>query len=73
MINLNLAELEARLLAQFKELPAEDIHARKAASVFNVPIEAVTQEQRNAAKELIYIDMYSYKGPAHARNVPKPV
>lgn len=70
MINANLAELEAQLLAQFKELPAEDLHARKAASVFNVPVEAVAPEQRLASKRQ---DMYSYKGPAYARNVSKPV
>ena len=48
------------LLAAFKN--NEDIHARTAAAIFNVPIEKVTKELRNQAKAVNFGVVYG-QGP----------
>jgi DNA polymerase I-like protein with 3'-5' exonuclease and polymerase domains len=57
-LSADYSQIELRLMAHFSQDPhlveafrsGQDIHAATAAKIFNVPIEAVTREQRRQAK-----------------------
>ena len=57
-LSVDYSQIELRLMAHFSQDPhlveafrsGQDIHAATAAKIFNVPIEAVTREQRRQAK-----------------------
>ena len=57
-LSADYSQIELRLMAHFSQDPhlleafrnGQDIHAATAAKIFNVPIEAVTKEQRRRAK-----------------------
>jgi DNA polymerase-1 len=52
--------IEEKVLAHL-DTP-EDPHLKKAAEVFNIPVEEVTPEMRRQAKVINYTEMYSPTG-----------
>jgi DNA polymerase I-like protein with 3'-5' exonuclease and polymerase domains len=60
MNTMDFTALEKRLLAYYTD--KTDPHTDRASVMYEVPIESVTPTQRNAAKNLNYIELYSTKG-----------
>jgi len=63
IIDADYAALEKRLLAVYESMPpgfygVKDFWKVKAAELFGIEYDAVTAEQRDAAKKLGYMDAY---------------
>lgn len=57
-------ETELRVIARTSEVWfPKDTHREAAAKMFNVAVEDVTKEQRQAAKQQAYFDLYFREGP----------
>jgi DNA polymerase-1 len=70
IISADYSQIELRLLAHFCEDPVlkaafendEDIHARTASEIFEIPLDSATKEQRNVGKTLNFALLYQ-QGP----------
>lgn len=70
IISADYSQIELRLLAHFSSDPVlkaafendEDIHARTASEIFEIPLESVSKEQRNVGKTLNFALLYQ-QGP----------
>ncbi len=70
LLSCDYSQIELRLLAHITKDPAlveafqadEDIHAATAATVFSVPIEEVTPDQRRQAKTINFAVIYGQSG-----------
>lgn len=77
LFSADYSQIELRLLAHLTGedsliasfAAGEDIHRRTASECFNIPIEAVTQEQRNAAKAINFGLMYGMSSFRLASNL----
>ncbi len=77
LLTADYSQIELRILAHFTEEPAllrafeadEDIHRAVAAEVFNVPLEAVTREQRGYAKTINFGIIYGVSAFGLARRI----
>ena len=74
-ISADYSQIELRLMAAFSKEPAlctayhngEDVHARTAASLFEIPIESVTKQQRQLAKTINFGLIYGMGAQKLAR------
>lgn len=74
-ISADYSQIELRLMAAFSKEPAlckayhngEDVHARTAASIFEIPIENVTKQQRQLAKTINFGLIYGMGAQKLAR------
>lgn len=81
LLSADYSQVELRLLAHFSQDPGMleafakdlDIHKQTAAEVFEVPLEKVTKEQRNAAKGINFGLMYGQTsfGLSQALHIPQ--
>jgi DNA polymerase-1 len=70
IISADYSQIELRLLAHFTSDPVlkaafendEDVHARTASEIFEIPLDSVTKEQRNVGKTLNFALLYQ-QGP----------
>lgn len=70
IISADYSQIELRLLAHFSSDPVlkaafennEDIHARTASEIFEIPLDSVTKDQRNVGKTLNFALLYQ-QGP----------
>ena len=77
LLDADYSQIELRLMAHFSEDPAlvdafrkgEDIHARTAGEVFEVPLEWVTPEMRSRAKAVNFGLIYGISGFGLSRNI----
>ena len=66
IISADYSQIELRLLAHFTSDPVlkaafendEDVHARTASEIFEIPLDSVTKEQRNVGKTLNFALLY---------------
>ncbi len=56
---IDLAKLEAAVMARLKDVNTADVYRQKAAEEFGVPYEQVTPKQRSVIKARCYVEMYS--------------
>ena len=76
LLDADYSQIELRLMAHFSEDPAlidafqkdEDIHARTASEIFEVPLEWVTPEMRSRAKAVNFGIIYGISGFGLSRN-----
>ncbi len=74
-ISADYSQIELRLMAAFSKEPAlctayhngEDVHSRTAASLFEIPIETVTKQQRQLAKTINFGLIYGMGAQKLAR------
>jgi DNA polymerase-1 len=77
LISADYSQIELRILAHLSKDPVlletyrrgEDVHARTASVIFDVPIDQVTADQRRAAKTINFGVMYGMGEPALARQL----
>ncbi len=77
LLTADYSQIELRILAHFTEEPAllrafeadEDIHRAVASEVFNVPLEAVTREQRGQAKTINFGIVYGVSAYGLSRRI----
>lgn len=77
LVGADYSQIELRLLAHISEdenfirafCEAEDIHTRTASEVFHVPLEAVTSEQRSAAKAVNFGIVYGISDFGLSKNL----
>ena len=77
IMSVDYSQIELRIIAALSEDPSmikafkegQDIHAATAATVYKVPIEAVTREQRSAAKAVNFGIIYGQSAFGLAQNL----
>jgi len=77
LLTADYSQIELRILAHFTEEPAllrafeadEDIHRAVASEVFNVPLEAVTRDQRGQAKTINFGIVYGVSAFGLSRRI----
>ena len=77
ILSADYSQVELRLLAHVSEDPAllhafhhaQDIHARTASLIFGVPLEAITPQQRGAAKAINFGIIYGMGPPRLAKEI----
>jgi len=81
LVGADYSQIELRILAHLSEdvgmirsfLSGEDIHRRTASEVFDVPLDAVTSEQRSAAKAVNFGIVYGISDFGLSQNLYIPV
>lgn len=61
-LNVDMGDIEARLAALSETALRGDLYRVRASEMFGVPVDKVTDEQRNAAKQSMHRELYSEKG-----------
>ncbi|MEA2710923.1 MAG: polymerase [Phycisphaerales bacterium] len=77
LLTADYSQIELRFLAHFTQEPAllkafredEDVHRTVASEVFNVPLEAVSRQQRNYAKTINFGIIYGVSAYGLARRI----
>jgi DNA polymerase-1 len=80
LISADYSQIELRILAHITQEPLliegfraeEDIHRRTAATIFNIPLETVTADQRRGAKTINYGVLYGMSAHRLARDAHLP-
>ena len=80
LLSCDLKAVEVRVLAAYckdegllKAIYAEDTHKTVASIIFNVPFEAVTDDQRGAGKIVVFLTLYGGGAEKLAKFLNKPV
>lgn len=81
LLSADYSQIELRLLAHFSQDPVlvesfqhdQDVHARTAAELFQVPMEAVSADQRRQAKTINFGIIYGMGAPRLARSLGIPM
>lgn len=81
LLSADYSQIELRLLAHLSQDPVlvesfqhdQDVHARTAAELFQVPIEAVSADQRRQAKTINFGIIYGMGAPRLARSLGIPM
>ena len=80
LLSADYSQIELRILAHITEEPAliegfkndEDIHRRTAATILNIPLETVTNDQRRGAKTINYGVLYGMSAHRLANDMGMP-
>ncbi|MGH7961001.1 MAG: DNA polymerase I, partial [Candidatus Binatia bacterium] len=81
LLSADYSQIELRLLAHLSQDPVlvesfqrgQDVHARTAAELFQVPLEAVSADQRRQAKTINFGIIYGMGAPRLARSLAIPM
>lgn len=81
LVSLDYSQIELRILAHYCQEPAmlaayregRDLHKTTAAEIYGVPIDQVTDEQRQAAKKINFGIIYGLGAPGLSRQLKWPL